>query len=234
MCCCSYRGVVLKLLSVVVTIFVGLFASNFALASVNFNYLVLGVIASSKTNHGVALLKDTKSGKVKAIREGKSLTKKIHIHEVGQKFVTFNVEGEKLIMGVGDSVLSKAEPTKDYSSSLVGMVGIEKKENTLKISETMKRDLIGNNLSKILMQAATLPYVKKGRLLGFQLLDIEEGSIYDVAGFQDGDVVTHIGEFALNDAGTAIRVLNSMRDFQEVNLTFLRKGEEQAMSIQVH
>ena len=63
--------------------------------------------------------------------------------------------------------------------------------STGKISLTQsKRDEIKNKLNEILMQASTTPIVKHEEIIGFMIDDIESGSWFEKAGFENGDIIT--------------------------------------------
>ena len=73
------------------------------------------------------------------------------------------------------------------------------------------------------MQAAAVPYTKNGKLIGFKLLEIDEGSIYNVAGIQNGDVITHINDLPINDAGAAIRALTKLKKAKHRKIWIYKK-----------
>ena len=51
-----------------------------------------------------------------------------------------------------------------------------------------------------------------------KLWDIEKDSIYEKAGFVDGDLITHINGTPLTGAGNAIKTLKSLRNAIDVEL----------------
>lgn len=94
------------------------------------------------------------------------------------------------------------------------------------------RENIKKNLSTILMQASATPVVDNGEIIGFALEDIDEG-IFTKAGFQDGDVVTSINGKPLNDAATAIKILNSLKESDDIQFDFLRGGQSYSVDVDV-
>lgn len=203
-----------------------------------FDYTVLGVITSAKEKKGVALLKQKSSGKVSASKEGDEVIKGMKIVSIMRKTVTFAFDKKTYELSVGD------ESPKELSGELVastpadnlsGVVGIERQGNTLKVSKQLKDNLVGGEgLNKILMQAATIPYVENGRLVGFRILEIDPGSIFDVAGLRDGDIITHINDQPINDAGLAIRALNSLRQASNATFNYLRGSTQMQLTLQVN
>lgn len=108
----------------------------------------------------------------------------------------------------------------DGSSGLVEMTGAY-------------RENIKKNLSAILMQAAATPVLEKQAIIGFMLEEIDPDSMFEKAGFQDGDIVTSIKGRPLNNAATAIKILNSLKDADEIDFEFLRAGQSYQVSVVV-
>jgi type II secretion system protein C len=215
-----------------------LFGVDIALAN-PFDYTVLGVITSAKDKKGVALLKQKSSGKVSASKQGDEVLKGMKIVSIMRKTVTFSFEKKTYELSVGDESPKELSGSQNLASTpadnLSGVVGIERQGNTLKVSKSLKDSLTGGEgLNKILMQAATIPYVENGRLLGFRILEIDQGSIFDVAGLKDGDIITHINDQPINDAGLAIRALNSLKQASNATFNYLRGSTPMQLTLQVN
>ena len=200
---------------------------------------VLGVIASSENQKGIALVKHRSSGKVTAYKEGSQVNNRIKVNRVFRKIVEFKIRNELFQMSVGDNSARKFDPSPSPSPSapannLAGVEGMEKDGNTLIVNRDLKDSLVKENLSKILMQAATVPYTENGRLVGFKLLEIDKGSIYDMAGLKNGDIVTHINELPIVDAGRAIKALSSLKTADTASFGFLRKRKAHELMIKIN
>lgn len=204
------------------------------------DYSVLGVITTTKDKKGVALMKHKTSGKVSAYKEGDEVAKGTIIKSILRKTVTFAYQGKLFELSVGDDKPKEVKEGTDsgiahVASNLSHVEGIERQGDVLKVSKQLKDSLSSSEgLNKILMQAATVPYVENGRLLGFRLLEIEPGSIFDVAGFQNGDVVTEINGTQINDAGAAIRALNTLKNAPSATFSYLRGTTPMTLTIQIH
>ncbi len=204
-------------------------------------YVVLGVIASNNGRQGVALMKHKETGKVSAYREGTTLSKDLAITKVERKEVLFNFKGAFYTLTVGSDTpvpVSGAAPMPGRgrsldvdSNNLAERDGFELRDNTLKVNSSLKNVLVEKKLSEILMQTATEPFVENGRMVGFKLWDIEKGSIFDVAGFQDGDLITSINEQPINSAAVAIRILNQLRNANDAEIAFVRQGQNRSLRI---
>ena len=203
------------------------------------DYTVLGVITSSKGKPGVALMKQKSNGKVSAFKEGDEVVKGTKIKGILRKSVTFAYQGKTFELTVGEEnpkeVNEGESRASRIASNLTNASGIEKTGDTLKVSRELKDSLSsGEGLNKILMQAATIPYVENGKLIGFRILEIDPGSIFDIAGFQNGDVITHINEQPINDAGLAIRALGSLKTASTASFSYLRGSTPMNLTIQIH
>lgn len=204
-----------------------------AVADSSSNYLILGVIASTENQQGVALIKDTKSGKTFAQKEGQALDNKTKLSKVFRKHVEVVIGESKYLIKVGDFTADAISSGASSSSSMSIAQGIEKTEGTVKVSAALKDHLVNEKLSTVLMQAAAVPFYQDGSLSGFTLWDIEKDSIYEKVGFQDGDTVTTINEQKINDVGSTIKLLNSLKNETNANVTYLRNGVETTVKIVV-
>ena len=73
------------------------------------------------------------------------------------------------------------------ATNLTNAQGIERRGDTLKVSRQLKDTLAsGEGLNKILMQAATIPYVENGKLIGFRLLEIDRALSLTSPAFRTG------------------------------------------------
>lgn len=215
------------------------FPSTIAFAESPQDFIVLGVIASNTAQSGVALIKNKQSGRVFALREGSVVATQLTLTKVERRHVIMQFNDKKYRLTVGDEnavaetdTRSSSEPA-FASNALTSKQGIELKEGTLRVNSSLKNMLVEKKLGEILMQAATEPYVENGRFVGFKLWDIEKGSIFEVAGFRDGDLVTHINAQPINSAAAAIRILQQIRNATETQIEFVRGGKAQTLQIMV-
>ncbi|RYZ59912.1 MAG: PDZ domain-containing protein [Proteobacteria bacterium] len=112
--------------------------------------------------------------------------------------------------------------------------GFERKSNNIKLTEEYKRNLLSpDNLTKVLQDAKAEPNVVGGQLQGFKLTRIRENSVYEKAGFQNGDIIEEINGIPLRDAGGAIRLLNQLRNEKEIEVRLNRSGQVSNLAIQV-
>lgn len=223
-----YVGCIMKkLLLVLITL---IFMNNDAYAGSPDTYLVLGAISSGKEGEGVVLLKKRKGDAAIAVRVGAEVDRGIILFQVRDRYVYFKHGSEMLRVKIGEELESRSQPL----AVLPGKGEIEVREGKVKVTQAYKDHLLKHELSKVLMQAAAVPYFQNGSLEGFKLVDIDAGSIYDQVGLKDGDVVTEINGQRLTDVGRAIKILQSMRDETNAEIKILRGGSEASIEINVH
>lgn len=208
----------------------------------NVDFIILGVITSDSQKDGIALVKNKKTGKVSAHQVGSELSTKTILSDVQRRHVTLLINNKPFRLEVGAEVATAENNTHPTNSSLHGNYnssndiseeGFERKGDTVRLTETYKENLIKNDLSQILMQAATEPFIKDEKIIGFSLWEIDKGSIYEKAGLINGDVITHINNQPLTDAGLAIKSLNQLRNAEDAVITYLRNGQEMNLNIKI-
>ena len=200
--------------------------------ALNVNQRVLGVIVSSDPSKSLALIKSQESKKVAVFKLGQQLDKNIVITRIGRKLIEISVSGKPYVLAVG----AEQAVSKDFdpSTSVSYQTGeIERHGNTVNLSAGFKDHIIKEKLGEVLMQAATEIVMDNGKITGFRIFDITPQSVYEKAGFQNGDIITHINGQEINDAGVAIRTLNQIKSSTEANVRFLRAGAAQELKIQI-
>jgi type II secretion system protein C len=199
-------------------------------------YLVLGVIASSKDQVGVALLKDKQTSRTFAIREGQKLGASMTIGDVRRRTVEVVINQSRYVLKVGDELseaIESSAPRVDLDYAAHADTQLHRQGDTVAVAREFKDHLIKDNLGKILMQAAAVPNMVDGRLSGFQIWDIEPKSIFDLAGLKDGDVVVAVNGLEINNVGSTIKQLNSLKEANEASFSFVRNGIQQNLRIVV-
>ncbi|HTY54722.1 MAG TPA: type II secretion system protein GspC [Candidatus Binataceae bacterium] len=88
---------------------------------------------------------------------------------------------------------------------------------------TVDHDL--QNMGTLLTQMRALPDIQNGKTDGFKLSEIQQGSLFQQMGLQDGDVVTTISGQAINDPMKALELLNVLQNSQSVAIQIMRNGQ---------
>lgn len=196
------------------------------LAAPRQNYLVIGVIASVKPGEGVVLLKSIGAEQAFAARVGQEVDKGIVIVSATREYVYFRIDQRLERIKVGEQV----DVLGGYEAPAVNH-GIDRQGNRVKITSSFRDDLVKNQLSKVMMQAASVPYYEGGLLVGFRLLEIDADSVFQRAGLLDDDIVTALNGQELSDVGRAVRVMQSMKDETHIQVTLIRKLQPMTIDI---
>ena len=146
--------------------------------------------------------------------------------------MTFNVRGRLERIRVGAESGSEAIPVPVVNVDQISE-GVEAKGDKVRISSTLRDTLTGQQLSRVLVQAAALPYYEDGQLSGFKLMAIDAGSIYDKVGFKDGDIVTSVNGQRLSDVGRTIQLLHSLKGANMAQVTYRRGGADRSLTLEV-
>ncbi|MDE3268724.1 MAG: hypothetical protein OYH77_00390, partial [Pseudomonadota bacterium] len=165
----------MRLVLAIISIGCSLFATpSLSSTASESNYLVLGTIRGEKK--GVALLKDMKSKRVWAAREGDKVGASVTLLTVKRRKAVFLVKGKLIHVRVGNTASAYAGGAR-RSAVVTELGGLQRKGDNVVVSERYKDHLVQNELNKILMQAAAVPNIKDGRLQGFTLWEIAPDSI---------------------------------------------------------
>ena len=214
-----------------------LFSVNLSAETIS-SFEVTGVIASNLSSNSIAILKNS-SGKTILIKSGEDIDSRYTLHSVGRKKIIV-AKGDKFFSievggktGVDDLPYQARGVDSDVYVANDAQRQLEVKGAEVKVSQEYKDHLINANLKDILMQAAAVPHIKDGELKGFELWEIESNSVFQIAGFKDGDVVTKINGKQINDIGRTVQMLNHLRNAPRADFEYTRNGESKTLSVVV-
>ncbi len=70
-----------------------------------------------------------------------------------------------------------------------------------------------------------LPNVENGKTNGFRLSEIQQGSLFQQMGLQDGDIVKSVAGQTINDPMRAMELLSVLQNQQSLSLQVIRNGQ---------
>ena len=143
--------------------------------------------------------------------------------QVEPKRATLQLGDKKQVIEIGQNArdLEVEEAVKIQGSKVV-------------ISSEMKEKLSGTNLVQTLMQTCSEPVPSSdGSLIGYKLSEIDSGSIYQIAGFIDGDIVTGIDNKPLDSPMNAMSALISVKNKEDFTINYLRGEYSKTLQISV-
>ncbi len=208
--------------------------------------LVIGtIVQSEKTGGSVALIKEKSNGRVRAVKAGFKIMSKFDVHSVTEKYMVLKdkqkneylVYQNKFKRDFIDGKATFQKPSAGGNSVFLSNKnfykeeGFERNGNNVKFTSGFRDEIVGKKLQTVLMQATAEPNIENGRVSGFKFSQIDPGSIYDKAGVQNGDVITHVNGIPLKDAGSAISLLKRLKQSSAVEFDLKRGGKQQTFSL---
>jgi type II secretion system protein C len=90
------------------------------------------------------------------------------------------------------------------------------------------------NMSQLLTEIRALPVIQNGTSNGFQLSEIQPGSLFEQIGLQNGDILTAVSGQQLNDPAQALQMFSTLSTRSFITLNVLRNGVPLQLSYTIH
>ncbi len=87
-----------------------------------------------------------------------------------------------------------------------------------------------DDLPNLLMQARAIPNVVDGRVQGFKVVDIQEGSIWETLGLKKNDVIKGVNGEAVNSPAKAMELYNTLAGDSDVGIDIERDGKSETLN----
>lgn len=111
--------------------------------------------------------------------------------------------------------------------------GFERTGNSIMMSSDFRKKLLTGDFAKVLQDAKAEPHFVAGELGGFKLTRIRKDSIYEKSGLRNGDIIKEINGVSLVDTAQAIKLLNSLRGENELDVRLERGGSAFNINLQI-
>ena len=201
---------------------------------------IVGTITNKSPADNVALIKERDTGRIQAVKIGYKVLSSLDVTHIAAKYIIVQKRSNRHLIFqnkfAGEFAPTGSPSSRGYTNADLSFkeAGFERSSGKIHMTAAYRDRLIKEQLSEILMQATAVPATgPDGRVIGFRLFQIEPGSIYAKAGFQDHDIVTEINGIELNNAAGAIKLLQSLKGAEEVDLSFVRNGNPTQVKINV-
>ena len=89
------------------------------------------------------------------------------------------------------------------------------------------------DLPNLLMQARAVPNVVDGRVQGFRVVDIQEGSIWEKLGLKRDDVIKGVNGEEVNSPAKAMELYNSLKNDSKVAIDIERDGSSETLNYSI-
>jgi general secretion pathway protein C len=144
------------------------------------------------------------------------------------------IQRDKVVLGINgreEILLLGAEGTR-VASTRDDQAPKESTTSTYLVDrKTVQENL--DNLPSLLMQARAELYFKEGRPEGFQLSQIQRGSILKSMGFQDGDVIQSVNGHSVRSLEDAIALYQELGDRDSYTIGILRREKPKTLHVKI-
>lgn len=90
-----------------------------------------------------------------------------------------------------------------------------------------------NDLSNVLQTAKAIPAIEGGKMKGFLIQTLDEGSVFASLGLGAGDVLKEVNGIVLDNAGKGLEAFTALKGSKKIELTVTRGGQDQVLSYEV-
>lgn len=185
-------------------------------------FIISGVIASSIPSHSLVVLGNIEPTKV--LRVGQSIDD-LEVFGVNRKWVDFKRKGELVRIMVGDG-LPELKPEIESHTTENGRL-------TLMTEQFRDYQLSTVQLAQTLMSAGMIPIINEDGSTYYQIVKITPGSIFDIVGLQNDDLITKVNGYPLGDAANAIKTIIALKWADTWVLEVLRQETPLTLTIQL-
>ncbi len=202
------------------------------LQETSLNLILRGIMVNRESNQRLALIAIPGSvEKVYAIGEEIEGARIVRI-EPGRVVLNHNGRDEALYLSI-----PKLSADQNKAGSVDMRVseknGIRKINDTQRVmsQQTLRQQL--NNLPALLRQAKAVPHTQNGENMGFKVVEIASGSIFEDLGIQKDDIIHSVNGRSVKSAEDALNAYRRLRTSKSFQLSVLRNGRPVSLNLSV-
>ena len=210
-------------------------------------FKLIGTFYGGDPYSGIATIEEINKNTINSFLTGSYLTYDVELIEIHPKKIILLRGEQKEYIEMEDTTISggkknkkadSAEPKKvdfvtDAPPETYKEAGFERNGNSIVMSKDFRKKLLTADFAKMLQDAKAEPVLVGGELNGFKLTRIRQDSIYAKAGLQESDIVKEINGISLVDTAQTIKLLNSLRGENELEVRVIRGGAQQTINLKV-
>jgi general secretion pathway protein C len=187
------------------------------------NLKLLGTVVSERGSSW-AVIHDLDSDRQEMATVG-SVVAGARVVSIGKDRVVLNVDGREELLVLGAEGTRSAGGRDDQGPR-------ESATSTYVLSREVVRETL-ENLPALMTQARAELYFKEGRAEGFQLSQIQDGSLIKSVGFQDGDVIRSVNGQEVRSLEDAIEIYQKFGDSDSFTIGILRGERTKTLHVRV-
>lgn len=186
---------------------------------------LLGTAASDDPALSSAAIQDLSSRKHEVVRIGSQLEghSGVQVAAIERKRVILDNSGRREELVLDEDAAATPTPNRSSRSRSTRRARpTPPQASSPTISDRLKEieatRLGGRSTARLFSEARILPKYEDGQLVGVQLNNIKEGSLYERLGIVDGDTITELNGIQINDAAASAQVLSQFTEAEEFTI----------------
>ena len=187
------------------------------------NLKLLGTVMNEKGSSW-AIIQDLTSDRQEMVYVG-GMIAGARVVSIGRDRVVLNVNGREEILLLGSEGTRSVSTAGDQGAK-------ESATSTYVLSREVVRENL-ENLPALMTQARAEIYFREGRAEGFQLSQIQKGSILNSVGFQEGDVIQSVNGMGVRSLDDAIALYRKLGDSDSFKISILRGNKPQTLHVKI-
>jgi general secretion pathway protein C len=187
------------------------------------NLKLLGTVVN-ESGSSWAIIQDLETDRQEMVSVG-SVVAGARVVSIERDRVVLNVNGKEEILLLGVEGTRSASSRGDQGAR-------ESTTSTYVLSREVVRENL-ENLPDLMSQARAEIYYKEGRPEGFQLSQIQDGSLIKSVGFQDGDVIRSVNGQEIRSLEDAIALYQKFGDSDSFTIGILRGETARTLNVKI-
>ncbi len=195
----------------------GLFAAD--AKSIDFD--LKGTIAGN-SSFGFIIVEERGSRKQKLYRLG---------DKIGSRKLSRITRNTAVLEGADGEVTLKVKETLE-DSLMSSSPGVPRRPQSPGTANLIKNNIGGksNYLDSIMKQAVVRPFMHRGVREGYIISNIKPDSLYEKAGFQNGDIITEVNNNQMQNANDLMQLFSSMQSGSRLAFGIKRRGKAETLN----
>jgi len=196
--------------------------------------LLLCLFALSTAAHAEIFLVGTITGNpsIATVRSGDKVLS-LRVGEPVDGWIIKKIAAKEII--ITSPSAERVLRTGEYLANEKLIKGLEIKGDEIHMSREVHKYIAEEELTIVVMGAtADAVFDKEGQVTGFRIWNFDPGSVYDLAGLEDGDVITALDGKPLTSPAQAITLLKQIKHQDKFTVTMLRGGEPKTLKVLVN
>jgi general secretion pathway protein C len=187
------------------------------------NLTLLGTVVN-ESGLSWAVIKDLATDRQEMVSVG-SVLAGARVVSIGKDRVVLDVNGREEILLLGVDGTRTASSPEDQGAK-------ERATSTYVLSREVVRENL-ENLPELMTQARAELYYKEGKPEGFQLSQIQEGSLLRSVGFENGDVIRSVNGQEVRSLEDAIALYQKFGDSDSFTIGILRGERVRTLNVKI-